>query len=86
MRRYLGSLLLAAALVSPVVFSGCAARVRVYDADHGDYHTWDNNEVVYYQRWEVDTHRDHRDFDRRSNDEKKEYWNWRHSHSDNDRH
>ena len=81
MRRYIGSILLAAALVaSPVVFSGCAARVRVYDDDHHDYHRWDHNEVVYYQRWEVDTHRDHRDFDKRSDDEKKEYWNWRHSH------
>jgi hypothetical protein len=80
MRRYLTSLLLAATLVSPVVFSGCAARVRYYDADHHDYHYWDNAEIGYYQRWEVETHRDHRDFAKRSDDEKREYWNWRHSH------
>jgi hypothetical protein len=80
MRRYLTSLLLAATLVSPVIFSGCAAHVQYYDADHHDYHHWDNNEVVYYQRWEVETHRNHVDFAKRNDDEKKEYWNWRHSH------
>jgi hypothetical protein len=37
------------------------------------------NEVVYYQQWETDTHRDHRDFRRRKDDEQKEYWTWRHS-------
>jgi hypothetical protein len=87
MRRYLGSMLLAAALVaSLVVFSGCAARGRVYDDEHRDYHYWNNDEVVYYQRWEVETHRDHRDFNRRRDDERREYWNWRHSHTDHDHH
>jgi hypothetical protein len=86
MRRYLGSMLLAAALVASPVFSGCAARVRYYDEDHRDYHYWNHDEAVYYQRWENETHRDHKDFDRRSDEEKKEYWNWRHSHMDNDHH
>jgi hypothetical protein len=80
-------MLLAVALVDfPIAFSGCAARARVYDVDHGDYHRWDRNEVAYYERWEVETHRDHRDFDRRSDNEKREYWNWRHAHEDKDRH
>ena len=83
MRRYLGLMLVAAALVAfPAVFSGCAARVQVYDEEHRDYHYWNHNEIVYYQRWEVETHRDHRDFDRRNDQEKKEYWNWRHTHND----
>jgi hypothetical protein len=86
MRRYLGSMLLAAALVaSLVVFPGCAARGRVYDDEHRDYHYW-NDEGVYYQRWEVETHRDHREFNRRRDDEKREYWNWRHSHMNHDHH
>jgi hypothetical protein len=73
-------------VVSPVVISGCAARVRVYDEEHRDYHSWNHGEVVYYQRWEGETHRDHKDFNRRTAEEKREYWNWRHAHMDNDRH
>ncbi len=85
MRRYLGLVLLATAMVGvPLVSSGCAARVRIYDEDHHDYHHWDRNERVYYQRWEVETHRDHRDYDRRDSGQKKEYWNWRHTHGDHD--
>jgi hypothetical protein len=85
--RYVSSILLAVALFSPVVFSGCAVRAsyRVYDPGYGDYHVWDGNEVVYYQRWEVETHRDHREFKKRHADEQKEYWTWRHNHHDDKR-
>lgn len=78
MRRYLGTLLLSAVLISPVLMSGCAARV--YDYDGHDYHHWDHQEVVYYQQWEVDTHRRHVDYDRRNQNEQREYWHWRDSH------
>lgn len=80
-KQHLISLVMITALVSPVVVAGCAghAEYRVYDPYYGDYHVWDNNEVVYYQRWEHDTHRDHRDFRKRSKDEQKEYWTWRHN-------
>ncbi len=85
--RYASSILLAVALFSPVVFSGCAVRAsyRVYDPGHADYHVWDDNEVVYYQRWEVETHHDHREFKKRHSDEQKEYWTWRHDHHDDKR-
>jgi hypothetical protein len=52
---------------------------RVYDGDHHDYHAWNGVEIGFYQRWEGDGHREHRDFDQRSADEQKQYWNWRHS-------
>jgi len=85
--RYVSSIILAVALFSPVVFSGCAVRAsyRVYDPGHADYHVWGNNEVVYYQRWEVETHRDHQEFKKRHSDEQKEYWTWRHDHHDDKR-
>jgi len=81
---YVSSILMAATLCLPVAFGGCAARAsyRVYDPAYGDYHLWDHNEAAYYQRWEVETHREHRDFAKRSADEQKEYWKWHHSHSD----
>ena len=86
-KQHLISLVMITALVSPVVISGCSghAEYRVYDPYYGDYHVWDNNEVVYYQRWEHDTHREDRDFRHRSKDEQKEYWTWRHN-QDHDHH
>jgi hypothetical protein len=82
MRRvhpYFILLLLSAAMVVPALTLGCSGNHdRVYDADHGDYHTWNNNETVYYQQWETENHYDHEDFKVRSNDEQKQYFDWRH--------
>lgn len=87
MRRkhpHLGSLLLALALVAPLATTSCAEhRHRVYDPYYNDYHRWDDHEVVYYNQWTVETHRDsHRDFKHLNDNEKKEYWTWRHAHPD----
>ena len=90
MRGYVGSLLLSAVLAAPLVNTGCAEHhyYRAYDPYHNDYHRWDNNEVVYYNQWTVETHRDqHRDYRKLNKDEQKEYWNWRHDHDrDHDHH
>ena len=82
--RNLSFILLLATVATPVVMSGCSARAgyTTYDPYYNDYHRWDPDEVTFYSRWEVDTHRDHRDFDKRSDDEKKEYWTWRHGQPD----
>ena len=79
--RNLASLLLSAALFTPVFTAGCAVHARVYDPYYHDYHPW-GGEVTYYQSWELDTHRDHQDFNKRSSADQKEYWDWRHSHGD----
>jgi hypothetical protein len=80
--RHLTSTLLAAALISPAIITGCAARVstgyRVHDGYYNDDHVWDDNEVGFYARWEGETHRGHRDFRRRSHGEQQEYFKWRH--------
>jgi len=90
MRGYVGSLLLSAVLAAPLVTTGCAEHhhYRAYDPYHNDYHRWDNNEVVYYNQWTVETHRDqHRDYRKLNKEEQKEYWNWRHDHDhDHDHH
>lgn len=82
--RCLCTLLLAGAIASPMLISGCAAHAeyRVYDPYYSDYHVWNNDEVVYYGRWENETHREHKEFKKRNHDEQKEYWTWRHSHED----
>ena len=79
--RNFASILIGAVLASPLLTTGCAVHARVYDADHGDYHVW-AGETVYYNQWEHDTHRDHRNYDRRSADERKDYWAWPHNHED----
>jgi hypothetical protein len=81
------SLLMIASLATQLIITGCAARVsvgyRVYDPYYRDYHVWDDHEIVYYNRWAGESHRDaHRDYRKLSHGEQKEYWTWRHNHSD----
>jgi len=78
-----GALLLAVALAPfSMMMTGCPeGDVRVYDSYHHDYHDW-GHERVYYDRWERDTHRNHEDFRHRSEADRKDYWDWRHSHPD----
>ena len=75
--------LLAVALAGPVLIAGCEGEVRTYDAGYGDYHTWNHGEVVYYNNWEHETHREHVDFAKRNDAEKKEYYSWRHNQNGN---
>jgi hypothetical protein len=87
LKRCLSSILMAGALATPVIITGCAARVgvgyRVYDPYYRDYHVWDDHERGYYQQWTVETHRDpHRDFRKLKHEQQKEYWSWRHNRSD----
>jgi len=84
----MGWLCLAATMGLASLSTGCAEHhYRVYDPYYRDYHTWNDDEVVYYRRWAVETHRDpDRDFKRIPPEEQKEYWTWRHSHSDKDHH
>jgi hypothetical protein len=85
----LSSLLLAAALASSLAGIACEHHhyYRVYDPYYTDYHVWNNDEVVYYNRWAAENHRDpHRDFRKLPPEEQKEYWTWRHNHGDRDRH
>lgn len=84
----LRSLLLAAALASALAGIACSEHhsYRVYDPYYTDYHTWNDNEVVYYHRWAEETHRDpNHDFRKLPPEQQKEYWTWRHNHGDNDR-
>jgi hypothetical protein len=86
--RYFAPLVLSATFVVPMLFAGCSAHVeggRVYDSHYHDYHAWDNNEVVYYNRWETDNHKDHRDFNKRNKKDQQDYFTWRHQ-QDHDHH
>jgi hypothetical protein len=81
---------LAGALLTTV---GCTVHAGYragyyYDPYYHQYYA-PAQEDVFITRWEGETHREHRDFDRRSDRERREYWQWRHQHGldrDKDRH
>jgi hypothetical protein len=73
--RLFSALMIAGALASPVVVSGC-----YHHPDHEYVATWSDNEAPYYSRWEAETHRDHKEWAQRNADEQKQYWSWRHDH------
>jgi len=80
--RYLSSLLLAAALLSPLVGVGCGDHhyYRAYDEQHHDYHRFNHHEDVYYQQWTAENHHDRVEFKSLSPDDQRRYWAWRHDH------
>lgn len=68
-----------AAFAATLLTTGCTVHAGYYDPYYHDRHVW-SGEVVYYDQWEHETHRDHREFNRRNDEERKEYWEWRHHH------
>jgi hypothetical protein len=82
--RFISSLFLSAALACSVLGTACAEHhYRVYDPYYSDYHVWNGGEVVYYNQWARENHRDeHADFRKLPADQQKEYWTWRHTHGD----
>ena len=81
-KRYLGSLLLAGAMIAPVMLAGCEARVRYYDATYHDYHRWNSGEDRYYHRYWEERHQPYREWTQLNQSEQNDYWKWRHEHHD----
>ncbi|MEA2722920.1 MAG: hypothetical protein QOH59_691 [Gemmatimonadales bacterium] len=71
-------MLSATALASAAATTACAGGGVVYDPYRHDYHRWNRGEDRLYRRWEVQGHRGHLDFQRRSAGEQSAYWGWRH--------
>ena len=88
--RYIRSLLLAAAIAAPSAIMADPrphdgnVQVRVYDRDHRDYHNWNDHEDRAYRRYLEEQHRSYREYHRQHYKVQRHYWNWRHSHPDND--
>jgi len=75
--RKINLCLIAAAMSAAAFTTGCTVHAGYYDPYYHDYHPVDG-EVVYYNQWETETHRQHVDLKHRKKDEQKEYWDWRH--------
>ena len=82
LKGLMGTLVLSAAMVAPLLTAGCAARATYYDSWHGDYHHWDAREDHAYRVWLGEQHYEYRDFKKLSSDQQRDYWNWRHAHPD----
>ena len=80
--RFTSTILLAAASLAPLALTGCAARMRVYDEYHSDYHYWNDREDRAYRMWCAEQRREYREYARLNKEEQREYWNWRHAHPD----
>jgi hypothetical protein len=84
--RYIGSLFLTTALVTPALLMAIPAaqeasvQVRVYDRNHKDYHNWDERENRAWGLYLTENHRNSHEYAKSKKREKSEYWNWRHSH------
>jgi len=88
--RCISLLVLATAVAAPTAIMAApkpqdaSVQVRVYDRDHRDYHNWDDREDRAYRRYLAAQHRSYREYHRQHYRVQRHYWNWRHSHPDND--
>jgi hypothetical protein len=88
--RYISSLFLAATLVIPVAIMAApvpqeakaSVQVRVYDRNHKDYHTWDDNENRAYGQYRSENPKSAQEFSKGSKKQQSQYWNWRHANPD----
>jgi len=83
-----GFFMLFLAVSALIATSGCAAHVGVYDPAYRDYHHWDAHEDVVYRNYWAENHRGepYREYGKLNQKEQGDYWNWRHSHPDPDKH
>jgi Ni/Co efflux regulator RcnB len=91
--RFLSSLFLTAALAAPMTMMAAAIpqddqhhedkqdHKRYYDKQHKDYHTWDDNEDHFYQRYQTE-HHEKRAFIELNTRQQGVYWTWRHNNPD----
>jgi hypothetical protein len=82
MKRFAAVLLLTGSMLLPV--TGIAAHHRYYDRDARDWHEWNNNEDRAYRHWLMEERREqrYRGYTHLRAEQQREYWRWRHAHSD----
>jgi hypothetical protein len=91
MNRFLTTLLLSAALAGSIPVRADDQHSdkqtkRYYDKSGGDYHEWSPNEDRAYHQYVSENHKKDREFAKTSSREKDDYFKWRHSHPDQDKH
>jgi hypothetical protein len=88
MNAYIGSLLLASAIVAPALVVTEAQEgqvtIRVYDRHHRDYHNWDDREDHAYRGYLGGRHQEYREYNHQNRRNQDNYWRWRHGHPDHE--
>ena len=85
MRKVFGGLALTVVLFCPLAMRADDhdKRVTYYDEERHDRHEWNEQEERAYRHWiEEERHQKYRDFKHASKQQQREYWEWRHAHSD----
>ena len=89
MTRFWNKALLSAALMVPIAMAPTVLRaddhavVRTYhDRQHNDDHQWNSHEDQAYRQWGKENHRRYKDFNKIHENDRQNYWGWRHEHSD----
>ncbi len=83
--RILSATVLGAALIgfTPTVSTLRADDHRKWhDNERNDDHEWNAREDKAYRIWVKEQHRKYKSFDKLKEDERQEYWRWRHEHND----
>ncbi|MGD0735731.1 MAG: hypothetical protein ABR976_11315 [Terracidiphilus sp.] len=74
--------LLGAALATCVLTTGCQSSQPAATTASEPATTQPANETVVYNKWEVETHRPHKEIAQRPPEEQKAYHDWRQQHPD----
>jgi hypothetical protein len=83
MKRFCGALLLAGVLLTTTA-TVFGEEHRYYDRDRHDWHQWNDGETRAYRHWLMEEQRErrYREYARLKAARQREYWRWRHEHSD----
>ena len=81
--RTITAVTLAAILGS--VTLGCAVEGRYYDPAYHDYHRWNSEEIGYFHRYWDERREQYREYRSLSEEQQRDYWNWRHGYKSHDR-
>jgi hypothetical protein len=89
MSRHWNTVLLGAALLTPLAFAPISLRAEdhqttrsYHDKQHNDDHEWNSHEDQAYKIWAKENHRKYSDFSKLKEQDQQNYWGWRHEHSD----
>lgn len=84
--KILNSLLLSATLLAPLSIVSTARADHHHetyrDDEHHDQHEWNDHEDRAYRMWLKEQHRKYKDFAKLRAEDQRNYWAWRHNHSD----
>jgi hypothetical protein len=85
MPRFLNAVMLGTALIAPVVLAPNALLAddhKYHDQKHNDEHEWNAHEDRAYRMYVKENHHKYRDFAKLKEEDRQNYWAWRHEHSD----